>query len=181
MGLDQVELLLALEEEFGIEIPDNARSQMTTVGDVYDWIRKQVGANPNECLSQHVFYQMRNALVKNYGLERGKVKPSTKITDLISEPELEEGWPFLELFITLDTPPYKVARRFFGFKQPSSYLTVREIVDGLIRINIDKLEVPANSDEELWARLVDVFVRQLNVRPEEVYRSASVARDLGCD
>jgi hypothetical protein len=124
---------------------------------------------------------MRNALVNNYGLERRAVKPSARITDLITEPQLEEGWPFLQLFIDLDTPPYRVARSVLGFELPSNYLTVREIVDGLIRVNADKLELPSGSDEEIWTRLVDVFVRQLNVKPEEVYRSASITQDLGCD
>ncbi len=38
-SLDIVELLMALEEEFDIEIPDEEAEKLTTVGDVVDYIK----------------------------------------------------------------------------------------------------------------------------------------------
>lgn len=38
-SLDIVELLMALEEEFDIEIPDEEAEKLVTVGDVVDYIR----------------------------------------------------------------------------------------------------------------------------------------------
>jgi acyl carrier protein len=37
-SLDQVELVMAFEEEFGIEIPDNAAEKITTVGKAVEYI-----------------------------------------------------------------------------------------------------------------------------------------------
>ena len=37
-SLDTVELIMALEEEFGIEIPDEDAEKMTTVGDAIRYI-----------------------------------------------------------------------------------------------------------------------------------------------
>lgn len=37
-SLDTVELVMALEEEFGIEIPDEDAEKMTTVGDAMKYI-----------------------------------------------------------------------------------------------------------------------------------------------
>jgi acyl carrier protein len=37
-SLDTVELVMALEEEFGIEIPDEDAEKMTTVGDAIKYI-----------------------------------------------------------------------------------------------------------------------------------------------
>ncbi len=37
-SLDQVELVMAFEEEFGIEIPDDAAEKLTTVGKAVDYI-----------------------------------------------------------------------------------------------------------------------------------------------
>ena len=39
-SLDQVELVMAFEEEFGIEIPDDAAEKITTVGKAVDYITK---------------------------------------------------------------------------------------------------------------------------------------------
>jgi acyl carrier protein len=38
-SLDTVELVMALEEEFSIEIPDDAAEHITTVGKAVDFIR----------------------------------------------------------------------------------------------------------------------------------------------
>lgn len=41
-SLDIVELVMALEEEFDIEIPDEDAEKVTTVGDVVDYIKDNV-------------------------------------------------------------------------------------------------------------------------------------------
>ena len=40
-SLDTVELVMALEEEFGIEIPDEDAERMTTVGDAMKYIEQK--------------------------------------------------------------------------------------------------------------------------------------------
>jgi acyl carrier protein len=41
-SLDTVELVMALEEEFGIEIPDEDAEKMTAVGDAIKYIEEKV-------------------------------------------------------------------------------------------------------------------------------------------
>ena len=41
-SLDLVELIMALEEEFGIEIPDGDAEKVVTVGDVVSYIKENV-------------------------------------------------------------------------------------------------------------------------------------------
>ena len=41
-SLDIVELIMALEEEFDLEIPDADAEKVTTVGDVVDYIKDNV-------------------------------------------------------------------------------------------------------------------------------------------
>lgn len=41
-SLDTVELVMALEEEFGIEIPDEAAEKIATVQDAVEYIQEQV-------------------------------------------------------------------------------------------------------------------------------------------
>lgn len=42
-SLDQVELILALEEEFDCQIPEEEASKITTVGEAIDYLKKNVG------------------------------------------------------------------------------------------------------------------------------------------
>ena len=41
-SLDQVELVMAFEEEFGIEIPDEAAENITTVGSAVKYIQDSI-------------------------------------------------------------------------------------------------------------------------------------------
>ena len=41
-SLDIVELIMAIEEEFDIEIPDSDTEKVVTVGDVVDYIKENV-------------------------------------------------------------------------------------------------------------------------------------------
>ncbi len=43
-SLDTVELVMAFEEEFGIEIPDDAAEKITTVKDAIAYIREHAAA-----------------------------------------------------------------------------------------------------------------------------------------
>lgn len=44
-SLDTVELVMAFEEEFGLEIPDEEAEKLTTVGDALNYLKEKVGEN----------------------------------------------------------------------------------------------------------------------------------------
>ena len=46
-SLDQVELVMQLEEEFGVTIPDNAAEKIVTVGDAIKYIEDSLNNNQN--------------------------------------------------------------------------------------------------------------------------------------
>jgi acyl carrier protein len=43
-SLDQVELVMAFEEEFGVEIPDDAAEKIRTVGDAVTFLKEHATA-----------------------------------------------------------------------------------------------------------------------------------------
>jgi len=43
-SLDTVELVMAFEEEFGVEIPDDAAEKILTVKDAIDYLKEHSGA-----------------------------------------------------------------------------------------------------------------------------------------
>ncbi|NWK54682.1 acyl carrier protein [Verrucomicrobiaceae bacterium N1E253] len=42
-SLDTVELVMAFEEEFGIEVPDEDAEKLTSVGDIIEYVNKANG------------------------------------------------------------------------------------------------------------------------------------------
>ena len=42
-SLDAVELVIAIEEEFGIEVPDEQAEKLQAVGDIIDYVEKTTG------------------------------------------------------------------------------------------------------------------------------------------
>jgi acyl carrier protein len=182
MSLDSVELVLAIEEDFGIDIPNSDAEKMYLVGDVYEWLKVRIATtDPIECRTQKIFFKLRRALIENYRLERRSIYPDTRLTDLLSLDDIRDGWPFLRMFIDLHTPPLKVEHNILELRLTSETLTLRELVRSLIYINRKDLEPQRETELEIWNRLVQVFVRQLNVLPNEVIPEASITKDLGCD
>jgi len=44
-SLDTVELVMAFEEEFGTEIPDEDAEKLTSVGDALNYLKERLGKN----------------------------------------------------------------------------------------------------------------------------------------
>lgn len=60
MGLDSVELLLAVEDAFQIHIEDHEAGGVSTVGDLYNLVvTKLQGQDSKRCLTSAAFYRTR--------------------------------------------------------------------------------------------------------------------------
>jgi hypothetical protein len=64
MGLDTVELVLAVEEEFKLEIPDAAAEKMITVGDMHAFLTAELRRLGREGDLAQVFEGMRAIIVR---------------------------------------------------------------------------------------------------------------------
>ncbi|MBS1953900.1 MAG: phytanoyl-CoA dioxygenase family protein [Cyanobacteria bacterium SZAS-4] len=179
-GLDSVELIMAIEEEFGLEIPNEVAENLFTVGQTYEYLRSQLDkADGEECFSQRLFYKLRKALVNNFNLQRREITPESNMSDLVPLEQLEEGWSFLRLYIDQEIPNFEVPSYGLFFKGPSRTLTMRELVFAMMNINRDYQAYKKSSEAEVWNRLVAVVIAQLNVNRDEVTYNASFSKDLG--
>lgn len=88
MGLDSVELVLAVEEEFGITIDDADATRLATPRAVADYVASRLGA-PNidhgRCLSQAAFYRIRSVLVRQFGAMRQDVRLASPIEHFLKD------------------------------------------------------------------------------------------------
>jgi hypothetical protein len=94
MGLDAVELVLAVEETFGIAIPDSIASEMTTPANLISFVQDAVEARPDReaCISQRAFHRVRASLMKITGAGRAEITLKTPINRLFTGPQRPEHW-----------------------------------------------------------------------------------------
>ncbi|HTW94237.1 MAG TPA: hypothetical protein VMD30_05565 [Tepidisphaeraceae bacterium] len=86
MGLDGVELLIDMEHEFGISIPDDAASKVATVQDAANLIVEILRTKQwpvGVCSTAHSFYALRRQLVARFDASRGDVRLDTPIGKFI--------------------------------------------------------------------------------------------------
>ncbi len=197
MGLDSVELLMSVEDKFGIQIEDSEAEKIYTVQNFVDSVYSKIITNPNEkCLTQIVFYRIRKAF-QNLKLNDKEIKPETKITELLSQTELKEKWPLLKTEIGLELPEL-VALDFnpelgshvkiFGFKTikrttPVSSGTIRELIGWTIALNEQKLiDIEKITNKyEVERIIIGIINRNLGIPISEIKLEHSIPNDLGID
>lgn len=93
MGLDTVELLMSIEEEFGINIPDEEVTCIYTMGQMRDYLGKHLREREKvHCLSQRGFYILRRALTTTGGFKRNEIQLDMKTGDCLPESDKREFW-----------------------------------------------------------------------------------------
>jgi len=94
MGFEFIELHMAVEDEFGIWIPEERAQGIETVRDLYDYIVDTiVSTRPGVCPSMFVFYRLRRALAENLGIDRRSITPDSDFRELLSDEDARrEHW-----------------------------------------------------------------------------------------
>jgi acyl carrier protein len=86
MGLDTVELVMAIEEEFRIEIQDSIAARLGVLGDMQDFIviaLRQRGETPDE---SQVWQRLSSVVVAQLGVRPEEVTRSAHVVkDLLSD------------------------------------------------------------------------------------------------
>jgi acyl carrier protein len=197
MGLDSVELLMSVEDKFGIRIEDSEAEKIYTVQNFVDCVYDKIITNPNEkCLTQIVFYRIRKAF-RSLNLTEKEIKPGTRISESLTQSELKENWHLLKTEIGLDLPEL-VALDFnpelsshvkiFGIKTikrttPVSSGTIRELVDWTIALNQEKLiDIEKITNKyEIERIVIGIINRNMGIPINEIKLEHSITNDLGID
>jgi acyl carrier protein len=95
MGLDTVELVMEVEEAFGITIPDEDAEKIQTIGDLYRYLLAKLDGptlTTPGCLSAAVFYRLRRRLMELYRVERRRIRPVSSLDELIPATKRRLEW-----------------------------------------------------------------------------------------
>lgn len=130
MGLDSVELLVAVEKTFDIEIPDFEAEQISTVGDLYEsvWDKLQ-GKKSNKCKSAFLFYKFRRLLQDRYGISKKDFKLDSNINSIIPQERRKEEWFSIQSEVNLKLPELALS---IGLNHALDYFSIASILGGTV-------------------------------------------------
>jgi acyl carrier protein len=107
MGLDSVELVLKVEDVFGLSIPDQDAAGLDTVGKLYDYVLTHRFQGKREaCLSTVTFCKLRSGMMSALQIPRTSVRVSTELSTLIPD-RRRRMWRSLQEATGLHLPELK--------------------------------------------------------------------------
>jgi hypothetical protein len=114
MGLDSVELVMAVEEKFGITISDEEAQDVRTVGDMYQCVlRKVMVTDKSSCLTQKAFHLLRRTAKQLFNVPRDQFKPDAPLNMIIPRRSRRENWRKFQLAVGATNWP-KLALSWLG-------------------------------------------------------------------
>jgi hypothetical protein len=109
VGPDPVALVMAVEEKFGLVIPDAEAEKITTMGQLYHYVMARVArGQPQVCVTSAAFYRLRRALGEVCGVPRERVRLGARLEDLIPLDDRPRAWRELRARLSnLHLPPLR--------------------------------------------------------------------------
>lgn len=121
MGLDTVELVMEIEEEFAIDFPDRDAEKIQTVGQLVDYVVDRLRSRRvRACLSQANFHIVRRILMSRAGARREDVRLGACLAPLAGgDDQLRRLWPSIQT--ASFRPTMRLGTRWSKL-QPAMYL-----------------------------------------------------------
>ncbi len=106
MGLDLLEFTLAVEDSFGLSIPDADLAQIDTPRRVIDYLVDRLpGASRDLCLEQRAFYRLREGVARAFDVSRERVQRETLWEELLGATDKRRRWNLLQRAVAMPTWP----------------------------------------------------------------------------
>ena len=176
MGLDAVELVMEIEDEFEFQIPDADAEKIQTVGDLVDYVLNRLRPGPPPpCATARAFYNFRRVCEDVCQRSYRSIRPATRISTIFQETQ-DDAWPRVarELGIAGDysfdhsVPIYR----------PAALATVADIVRKVPRRWPDARLRGDPFAEDVFRRVRKIIVEQVGIAESEVHRGLHFINDL---
>jgi acyl carrier protein len=83
MGLDTVELVISVEQEFGIEIPNSEAAKMERVGEMHAFVVKTLRYRDDAAVvdADKIWTRLREIIVEHLGVRPEEVIPTARFVE----------------------------------------------------------------------------------------------------
>jgi hypothetical protein len=156
MGLELTEIAVAIEERFGIEIPDSAAAALATPGELIDYVAGLVDALPEEgCYTQRLFYRLRRGFRVQIPALVTQFRPDTPLAELLHK----DQWPRVWAAIRQTT-----GEAYWPAEVPWATLwkTGPKTVEDLIWAIVHHLPRGADVEDRRWTSVeVEIEIREI--------------------
>ena len=93
MGLDLVELTIRFEDAFGVSIPDEVATEITTPRQLTEYLVTQLRmGRQTSCISQQAFYRLRKEFLPLTQTQRSELRPAAKLAQLFPVERRKQVW-----------------------------------------------------------------------------------------
>ena len=178
MGLDAVEIIMAIEEAFGIDIPDSALSKTTTPAILIAYVQNAVESRSDRrsCISQRAFHRVRASIMKVTGVGRSEITLNTNINKIFIGPMRSEQWRDFKIHAGLADLP----NLGLGFGWLFGPKSVNDLVAKMVLVISDEIKEDRSwTNEEIRQIIRSIICSQLAIR--EFKDTDEFVRDLGLD
>ena len=177
MGLDTVELVMEIEDEFGFSLPDADAELIQTAGQLHAYVCQRLRpARPGACPSARAFYRLRRVFLVHGPATRTAVRPSARVASLLP-PEFRHRWPVVATELGVGD--------FFSFRGatevrfPAVFTTARDLVRRMTMARPWEMPAAAGAFErEVWERVRQIISEQVGVAIEEIQPHTHFINDL---
>lgn len=194
MGLDSIELLVAVEKHFQISIPNKEAEKILTVDDFATCVSKHIHFNADaKCKSQCLFYYLRSYFRTTYDFSPQDFLPATDLGKIFPVNSRKERWEKLAEDFNIRLPDLErnyshilFERWFSMFAKPQlqpeiESFTVRDLINWILSLNHKKLINLDHifSKEEITRIIIGIIDESCGIDVKEIKPSHTIVDDLG--
>ncbi|VAX39691.1 hypothetical protein MNBD_PLANCTO02-642 [hydrothermal vent metagenome] len=176
MGLDSVELIMDVEDHFGITITEEEwESSLSTVGSLVERCRQRIlVSETRQNIYLPYFFALRDTLREMTLNRLLRVRPSTPIVNVLPSSLQHQFWDQLSEQFHLDPPSFR-----FWSKQPIGFKTVGDITRQIAKRHLAIKPFASSEYTAVLNELRPIIMNALNVKEDEVVPTARFVEDLG--
>ncbi|PVD53097.1 hypothetical protein DC498_06965 [Terrimonas sp.] len=125
MGLDSVEILMKVENTFGIKIPDHEAEKIITIGDFHNAVWKHLSGKDSEgCRSQTLFYRLRKGFQDYFNVPYSEILLNTSPENIFPEEKRREHYYDFAISTGLALPQLVLTRPWANFLNTTGFLFI---------------------------------------------------------